>query len=124
MGACREGEQAADCARDSNGRLPQAEHRRPNGEISYDLVMANDMEFVEGTYRIGGSDWEVLVISKRSVDQLSWKRCMWDNGVSGIIVHCPKRMHLNVNFPEEMLSNILGVGVWRRVKGPDSMQLR
>ena len=26
-------------------------------EISYDLVMDDDMEFVEGTYRLPGGDW-------------------------------------------------------------------
>ena len=101
---------------------PNIAQLRTAFQFENQLVMI--MEFVEGTYRIGGCDWEVLVISKRPVDRLSWKPCMWDNGVSSIIVHCPQRMHLNANSAEEVLSDILGVGVWTRVKGPDSMQLR
>lgn len=105
-------------------RWYSAEHQRPNGEISYDLVMEDDMGFVEGAYRIGGCDWQILVISKRPVDKLFWKPCTWDNGVSGIIVHFPERMRLNTASTEEIMSDILGVGIWSRVKGPDSMQLR
>ena len=50
-------------------RWYSAEHRRPNGEISYDLVMEDDMAFVEGSYRIGGCDWQVFIISKRLIDE-------------------------------------------------------
>jgi hypothetical protein len=35
-------------------RWHSPDQRRPNGEISYDLVMDEDMPFVEGSYRIGG----------------------------------------------------------------------
>ena len=52
-------------------RWHSAEHRRPNGEISYDLVMEDDMAFIEGCYRIGGCDWRVFIISKRPLDEPS-----------------------------------------------------
>jgi hypothetical protein len=32
------------------------------GEISYDLVMENDMSFVEGTYRIENGEWRVFIL--------------------------------------------------------------
>jgi hypothetical protein len=38
-------------------------------EISYDLVMNDDMEFVEGTYRLPNEDWQVLIVSKRDVPE-------------------------------------------------------
>jgi hypothetical protein len=100
------------------------DHRRPGGEISYDLVMDNDMGFVEGSYRIGGCNWRVFVFSKRPVDGPAWKTCTWDSGVSGIVVHVPEMMPLNATSIECLLSDILGVGEWKRVQGPDSMQLR
>jgi len=31
---------------------------RMQGEISYDLMMADDMSFAEGTYRIGSGEWK------------------------------------------------------------------
>ena len=101
-----------------------AEHRRPDAEISYDLVMEGDMAFVEGTYRIGGCDWCVVIISKHPIDEPAWKSCTWGSGVSGIVVQVPERMRLNAASAEGLLSDIHGVGVGTRVKGPDSMQLR
>ena len=105
-------------------RWHSAEHRRPNGEISYDLVMEDDMAFVEGSYRIGGCDWRVVIISKRRIGEPSWKGCTWDSGVPGIVVQVPKGIILNAESAERLLSDILGIGAWTRVRGPDSMQLR
>jgi hypothetical protein len=31
-------------------------------EISYDLVMDDDMGFVKGTYRLPGGDWQVFIV--------------------------------------------------------------
>jgi hypothetical protein len=101
-----------------------SEHRRPNGEISYDLAMTDDMEFVEGSYCIGGCDWCVVIISKRPIEVPSWKGCMLESGVSGIAVQVPLGMQLNSASVESLLSAILGVGDWGRVRGADSMQLR
>src|SRR5262245_47640183 len=36
-------------------------------EISYDLVMGEDMAFVEGTYRLPGGDWQVVIVSRYDV---------------------------------------------------------
>jgi hypothetical protein len=70
-------------------RWHSPEHRRPIGDISYDLLMEDDMAFTEGSYRIGGCDWCVVIISKRPIDEPSWKPCTWDSGVSGIVVLTP-----------------------------------
>jgi hypothetical protein len=105
-------------------RWHSAEHRRPSGEISYDLVMEDDMAFVEGCYRIGGCDWQVFIISKRPIDEPSWKSGTWESGVSGVVVQVPGGTMLNADSAENLLSGILGVGAWSRVQGPDSMQLR
>jgi hypothetical protein len=101
-----------------------SDHRLPNGEISYDLVMDDDMEFVEGSYRICGCDWCVVIISKRPIEVPSWQGCMWESGVSGIAVRVPLGMQLNSASVESLLSAILGIGDWERVRGPDSMKLR
>jgi hypothetical protein len=101
-----------------------SDHRHPDAEISYDLVMTEDMEFVEGSYRIEGCEWCVVILSKHSIDTPSWKGGMWEGGVSGIVVRVPIGMRLNTASVESLLSDILGVGSWDRVQGPDSMQLR
>jgi hypothetical protein len=96
------------------------------GEISYDLVMDDDMDFVEGTYRLSPGDWNVFIFlsSKRDVEQAEWKYCTWDSGVSGIVFRVPPTMTLNMASVEELMSRALGVESWRRVRGPDSMVLR
>jgi hypothetical protein len=105
-------------------RWHSPEYRRPNGEISYDLVMEDDMAFSEGSYRIGGCEWCVVIISKRPIESPAWQTCTWDSGVSGIVVCVPLMMRLNTKAIENLLSDILGVRVWERVQGPDSMKLR
>jgi hypothetical protein len=107
-------------------RWHSPEHLRPSAEISYDLIMDDDMGFVEGSYRIGGGDcnWQVIIISKRSIESPWWKGARWDSGVSGIVVYVPLKMPLNMTTVENLLSEILGVGRWESVRGPDSMQLR
>lgn len=40
-------------------------------EISYDLVMDDDMSFVEGTYRLPGGDWQVVIVSAFERDAAS-----------------------------------------------------
>src|SRR3954449_4542267 len=49
----------------------------------------------------------------------AWKTRTWDSGVSGIVVHVPEMMPLNATSVECLLSDILGVGEWKRVQGPD-----
>ena len=98
--------------------------RRLPGQISYDLVMDEDMDFVEGTYRIDGSDWCVFIFSKRPRAVPTWNASTWDSGVWGIVVQVPLGTRLNMTSVESILSHVLGVGTWKRIRGPDSMQLR
>lgn len=105
-------------------RFYSEDHYRPPGEISYDLVMEDDMGFAEGTYRIGGCDWCVFIFSKRPVEEPCWNAGHWESGAWGITVEVPVGMRLNVASIEKLLAEILGVGSWVRVRGPDSMQLR
>ena len=37
-----------------------------SGEISYDLVMGDDMAFVEGTFRISGGEWQVFIFQTKT----------------------------------------------------------
>lgn len=95
-------------------------------EISYDLVMNDDMEFVEGAYRLPDGDWQVVVVSAfdRDVPKPQVDRQQWDSGVSGVFVRLPRAERINAATVERVLSAALGVSEWVRVSGPDSMQLR
>jgi hypothetical protein len=95
-------------------------------EITYDLVMADDMKFVEGAYRLPGGDWQVLIVSasERDVPAPQVVHQQWESGVSGVFVRIPRTERINAATVERVLSETLGVSEWVRVRGPDSMQLR
>lgn len=93
-------------------------------EISFDLVMAADMAFVEGTYRLPGGEWQVFIFSKRPMSSPQVSRVTWGSGVSGIHVACPIDMPLDQSVVERLMSGAAEVDHWQQVRGPDSMQLR
>jgi hypothetical protein len=94
------------------------------GEISYDLVMEEDMQFVEGTYRIGGGDWRVFIVKKAPIPQSEVAPCQWESGVAGVTITMDESIRLNKRVVEEVLMAWLGVEKWNEVRGPDSMDLR
>lgn len=93
-------------------------------EISYDLVMDDEMEFVEGTYRLPGGDWQVVIVSRADVAGPEVVPQEWDGGVTGVAVRVPRSNRLDREAVERLLSVALGVSEWVRVRGPDSMSLR
>jgi hypothetical protein len=93
-------------------------------QISYDLVMEDNMAFVEGTYRLGAGGWQVFIFSKRAVEGPVWTACTWDSGVAGVVFRVPRSMTPNMASVEALMSEALGVAEWERVRGPDSMNLR
>jgi hypothetical protein len=94
-------------------------------EISFDLVMKDDMELVEGTYRLSGRDWQVFVFCREAVGrpEVSLEQ-QWASGATGLIVWDPEAPSLNRKTVLRILSEALNVADWVEVKGPDSMQLR
>ena len=38
-------------------------------QMSYDLVMEEDMPFVEGCFRLPGGEWQVVIVSRGDVQQ-------------------------------------------------------
>lgn len=93
-------------------------------EISYDLVMEDEMSFVEGAYRLPGDEWQVFIFGKHKLQDPQVMKSRWDSGVTGLVFHVPRSHSLNKKIVEGMLSAALGVSDWLEVCGPDSMQLR
>ena len=95
-------------------------------EISYDLVMEDGMEFVEGTYRLAGGDWQVVIVSAfdRNVPRPQVVPQRWASGVSGVLIRMPRDERINAQSVERVLSGAFGVTKWVRVRGPDSIGLR
>jgi hypothetical protein len=102
----------------------QVGKRVMQGEISYDLIMQDDMTFVEGSYRIGEGDWQVFIIRKDPVEKQEVTQGRWPSGVTGVFARVPLPVGLNKQAVERLMSELLGVLRWREVRGPDSMQLR
>ena len=95
-------------------------------EISYDLVLEDDMQFLEGAYRLPGNDWQVFIVSAfdREVQVVQMVSQQWQSGVTGLLLRIPMAERINAATVERLLSDRLGVSEWARVQGPDSMQLR
>lgn len=90
-------------------------------EISYDLVMGDEMEFVEGTYRLPDCDWQVFIFSRSDVAQPRVEPSKWPSGVTGVCVRFPRSMRLNRTTVANVLSVALGVSEWVVLPGPDSL---
>ena len=94
-------------------------------EISYDLVMEDEMSFVEGTYRLPGGEWQVFIfIPRQDSTAVVWTRSEWESGVTGLVIRFPGKVPLNKVVVESVLSEALGVSEWFEIRGPDSMRLR
>ncbi len=95
-------------------------------EISYDLVLDEDMEFLEGTYRLPDQDWQVFIASafQREVPDAQIVPQRWRSGVTGILLRIARPEKINAGTVERLLSEALHVSDWTRVQGPDSMRLR
>lgn len=106
------------------GRRLHVTHRMRAAEISYDLVMKDEMEFVEGAFRLPDSQWQVFVTLRREISDPQLEPATWQSGVSGVNLLCPHSMTLNANVVQSALGRQLGVDVWIIVRGPDSMALR
>jgi hypothetical protein len=94
-------------------------------EVSFDLIMKEEMHFVEGTFRLPGGDWQVFIFMRRDLDQPEIDaNAAWESGVKGIEVLYPRNKPLGKRDVLQILSEQLGVNEWQEVKGPDSMNLR
>jgi hypothetical protein len=94
------------------------------GEISYDLVMQDDMDFVEGSYRVNSGNWQVFIVSKAPIDRAEIRSSQWSSRVTGVVIRFPLSVRLNKQAVEQLMSQELGVSEWHEVRGPDSIQLR
>ena len=95
-------------------------------QISFDLVMEDNMSFVEGTYRLSGGEWQAFIFGADAsvthpVVRTDGHR---ESGVTGVHVKWPRRARLNKDVVLRLLAEQLSVTEWEEVRGPDSMMLR
>src|SRR5574341_1830792 len=95
------------------------------GRITYDLIMEDDMSFIEGCYRLPFKEWEVFTITKYDdIGIIEVEHTSWDNGVTGVHIRIPRGIRINAERTEMIMSKVFGVERWVVVRGSDSMQLR
>ena len=95
-----------------------------HAEISFDVIMKDDMEFVEGTYRQNEREWQVFTVVKSDIVSRDIRTYKWPSGVTGISMCLPRSENLNKDVVLCLLADALGVTEWKETRGPDSMQLR
>lgn len=102
----------------------RAIHLGVRPEISFDRVMDEDMTDVEGTYRLPGEFWQVLVFAKANVPTLRRRPQRWQSGMTGIAFRVPRTVKLMRPYVLCAMSRAFSVPEWTEVRGPDSMVLR
>ena len=96
-----------------------------DAEITWDLVMSEDMSFIEGCYRVKNGPWQVVTAFKRQgVLQVETHDVSWESGVTGINVVFSESATIDADVLLKIMSSHLGVEEWLEVRGPDSMVLR
>jgi hypothetical protein len=105
-------EQMEECRRRAS--LPQ----EYGGEISFDLVMEDEMDFIEGTYRLRHTEWQVFIFSRYDGIHVE------SSCGNGVVFHIPRNMKLNREVAKQLLGERLYVDNWLEIRGPDSMRLR
>ena len=100
------------------------------GEITFDTVVSEDDDHVEGCYRLVDEDWRVYYFSH----SLNGKLCegdpdvahiIWPSGVAGIDGQFPIQFRLNKESIKKILSEQMGGNIeLLEVRGPNSLQLK
>ena len=101
-------------------------HLGTTPEISHDLRPDPDdsFSFVEGTYRLPGRFWQVMVFAKADLPTLRHRPTTWPSGITGVVFLVPKGDRLDKPYVERAMSEAFDGDRWTEVQGPDSMALR
>lgn len=85
--------------------------------------MSEDMEWIEGCYRLEGGPWQVVIaVRKEEVLTVEIRNGLtWASGVTGMNIFLPETACLNATVLLELMSDVLE---WVEVRGPDSIVLR
>jgi hypothetical protein len=121
-----------DCGRSDIGAKTHIYSASPRGgkdliaEVTWDLVMSDDMPFVEGCYCLDGGEWQVVTARKsdacRSVQVRNGVR--WDSGATGINIVFPSDATVSRLMMLNLMTHELGVTEGHEVRGPNSIMLR
>jgi hypothetical protein len=116
---------------ESSGELDQeTAHLGKQPEISFDTVLEEENAYVEGSYRLPGKFWQVVVFRKGNVPDVQhepsrWEKpTAWEQEITGIVITVPQEAKVDRDYLLRVISQATGHGGWVEVRGPDSMILR
>jgi hypothetical protein len=116
---------------ESSGEFdPETLHLGKQPEISFDTVLEEQNTYVEGSYRLPGTFWQVVVFRKGDVPDVQhepsrWKKpTPWEQETTGIVITIPQEAKVDRDCLLRAISQATGCGGWVEVSGPDSMNLR
>jgi hypothetical protein len=105
---------------------PEEAHLGRRFEISFDTGLGDDMDLVEGSYRIPGRFWQVFTFTKgrsgpgSSVPELRHHFHLWESGITGIVFDVPLKAVLDREYMLRAFAGVFGTEDWVEVRGPDS----
>jgi len=109
---------------------PETVHLGKQPEISFDTVLEEENAYVEGSYRLPGRFWQVVVFRKGDVSDVQhepsrWEKpTAWEQEITGTVITIPEEMKLDRDCLLRVISQATGYDGWVEVSGPDSMILR
>ena len=112
------------------GSDPEPAHLGKRPEISFDLVLEDDNDFMEGSYRLPGEFWKVVIFRKDDVPELRsqpsrWRRpTKWEREITGVVIRFPRTARMGRDDLLRAMAQVFGRSDWVQVDGPDSMVLR
>lgn len=101
-------------------------------EVSVDLLLDQEIEFMEGCYRLPGLFWQVVVFLQDGVPEIQYQTQTWEKpthfelATTGVAIRIPQRERLHLDVMLRALRLVFGwrEDEWTIVQGPDSMVLR
>jgi hypothetical protein len=116
---------------ESEGDLdPESAHLGKRREISFDLALDKDNGWMEGSYRLPGELWKVVIFQKDDVPDLRiepsrWQRpTRWEREITGVVIRFPRTASMGRDDLLRAMSQAFGCSDWVQVHGPDSIILR
>jgi hypothetical protein len=103
----------------------ESSHLGVEPQISFDHVVSENSGGIEGTYRLPGKFWEVVIFSKEDVTELQFStKGKWKSGITGIYFEVPHSTKLSREYVIQAMTQAFGFKTWTEVRGPDSIVLR
>jgi hypothetical protein len=116
---------------ESSGEFdPETAHLGKQPEISFDTLLEEENVYVEGSYRLPGRFWQVVVFRKGNVPEVQhepsrWEKpTPWEQEITGIVITVPQEAKVDRGYLLRVISQATGYDGWVEVSGPDSMILR